>query len=174
MISSLLFRSARLPCFQPKGRWQALMWWLVSATEAGVLSSCIRFLLKWMWLRHTKHIFFSSDFIPKICFCCTFKLHLADWVWNLKGPTRYRAGEGQGLWEYPAAYTVSANLSVGGPRCAAGSSGLRIAPLPVFSTLPSVNLQQPRVKFRVNFKLEPRTELLFSLTSTWKREGSPP
>lgn len=118
--------------------------------------------------------FFSSDFIPKICFCCTFKLHLADWVWNLKCPTRYRAGEGKGLWELTGACTVSANLSEEEQWCAAFSSRLRMALLPVFSTLPSVQLKQPRVKFRVNFKVEPRTELLFSLTSTWKPEGSPP
>lgn len=121
-----------------------------------------------------RNTFFSSDFIPKICFCCTFKLHLADWVWNLKCPTRYRAGEGKGLWELTGACTVNANLSEEEQWCAAFSSRLRMALLPVFSTLPSVQLKQPRVKFRVNFKVEPRTELLFSLTSTWKPEGSPP
>lgn len=61
---------------------------------------------------------------------------------------------------------MSAKLSEEEPRCAALPSRLRMALLPVFSTLPSVQLQQPRVKFTVNFKLEPRTELLFSLTST--------
>lgn len=56
MISGLLFRSARLSCFQPKGRRRALMWPLVSATEAGILPSCIRMLPKLMGLGHTQHI----------------------------------------------------------------------------------------------------------------------
>lgn len=39
--------------------------------------------------------FFLPDFIPKICFCCTFKLHLADQFGISNSPTRYRVGRGQ-------------------------------------------------------------------------------
>lgn len=41
---------------------------------------------------------FSLDFIPKICFCCTFKLHLVDRFGISKTPPmRYRVEEGEGL-----------------------------------------------------------------------------
>ena len=93
MISGLLFRSACLPCFQPKDRWQALMWWLVFATEAGVLSSCIRFLLKWMWLRHTKHIFFLQILSLKYVFAVPLNY---IWLTDLESQVSHKIQSGRG------------------------------------------------------------------------------
>lgn len=98
MISGPHFRSACLPWFQPRDKRQALMWSLVSATGVGILSSCIRFLPTFMWLRHREHISYCH-FLPKIYFYYTFKLHWADhWSWTSEvSPTGHSTADVQRL-----------------------------------------------------------------------------
>lgn len=66
---------------------------------------------------------FSSDFIPKICFCHTLKLHLASRFGLSKAPaTRQRAEEGQGLEEGTTAAGCGQGFHEEGPWFAAWSS----------------------------------------------------
>lgn len=161
MINGLYFGSARLPCFQPEGKWQALMWWLVSATEAGVLSSCIRFLPNWCDSRHRKHIFIQILFLKYV-----FTEPL-NYIWltialesSRFPPTRSRAPESQELLELTeTAWLVWAGGCTCGLllRLGDGTSCL------LLSWLPPVQLQQSWEKGGAHLMPEPKQGLCSSL-----------